>query len=81
MNIENKQTAINAYYKKQREEFIKTSIRTPRITFSDDCLINTRGFGLTVDELYEGSPRYTGKIEKVGDQTPSLEYMKQRKIL
>lgn len=68
--------AINAKNKKLREEFINTSIRTPREKFNDDGLINTRGFGFTIDELYEGEPRYTGKVEKVGDQTPILEYIK-----
>ena len=69
---------INVKNKKLREEFINTSIRTPREKFSDDGLINTGCISLTIDELYEGAPRYTGKLEKTGDQTPILEYIKQQ---
>lgn len=70
--------AINAKNKKLREEFINTTIRTPIEKINDDGLINTGCFGLTIDELYEGAPRYTGKSEKIGDQTPILEYIKQQ---
>ena len=54
--------------------FIATSIRTPRKTFSDEGWTSTGGFSVTVDELYEGAPRYTGKIEKIsGDKEVVLE--------
>jgi len=61
--------AINVKNKKLREEFINTSIRIPKEKFEDDF----------EDEFYyEEPPRYTGNLEKVGDQTPVLEYIKQK---
>lgn len=70
--------AIKASNDKLRRKFITTSIRTPRKTFSDEGWTSTGGFSVTVDELYEGAPRYTGKVEKIGNQTPILEYIKQQ---
>ena len=57
--------SINVQNKKLREEFINNTIRTPREKVTDDVLISTDGCSLSIDELYEGAPRYTGKIEKV----------------
>ena len=70
--------SINVENKKLREEYINTTIRTPREKVTDDVLISTGGCSLSIDELYEGAPRYTGKIEKVGDKTSVLEYIKQQ---
>lgn len=62
--------AINAYYKSLREQFIQTTIRTPKRK-------NNEGFSyfFTIDDLAE-PPRYIGKIEKVGDQSSIIEFMK-----
>lgn len=72
--------AINAKNKILREEFINTTIRTPREKINDDGLINTGGCSVSTDELYEGAPRYTGKLEKVGNQIPILEHIKQKEL-
>ena len=62
--------AINAYWAKAREQFIKTTIRTPRKKSNDSCFSS-------IDDLCE-PPRYVGKIEKVGDQRSIIEYMKDK---
>ena len=62
--------AINAFFKKQREEFMKVSIRTPRKKEHDSCFSS-------VEDLCE-PPRYTGKLEKVGDQRSIIEHMKEK---
>lgn len=62
--------AINAYYAKLRQEFIKTSIRTPRKEPNYSCFSS---LAYLCDP-----PRYTGRIKKVGDQRSIIEYMKDK---
>lgn len=62
--------AINESYRKLKEQFIETSIRTPSRE-------NNEGFSyfFTIDDILD-PPRYTGETEKVGDQSSIIEFMK-----
>lgn len=62
--------AINAYWSKLREQFIKTSIRKPYREFNDSCFSNGYDFC--------EPPRYVGNIEKIGDQRSIIQYMKDK---
>lgn len=64
--------AIHAEEKRMREEFIKTTIRTPRNSFSLSGCDSSRGI------QYYDPPRYRGNIQKVGDQRTIIEYMKEK---
>lgn len=62
--------AINEYYNKLSEQFIHTSVRMPKRKNNDGY-----SYFSSIDDLVE-PPRYTGKIEKVGDQSSIIEFMK-----
>ena len=64
--------AINVYWANMREQFIKTSIRTPRKKSNDSS------FSSVYDFCEPHS--YIGKIEKVGDQRSIIAYMKEKGI-
>lgn len=70
--------AINLYYDKLNEKFMKISVRTPRNVTSDDCLIPTGGCSLTTEELSKQPLLHRGNISKVGDQSSIVEYMKKK---
>ena len=70
--------AINLYYDKLTEKFMKISVRTPRNNINEDGLISTGGFSLTVDELSQPTLLHRGDISKVGDQSSIVEYMKKK---